>query len=243
MSQRPRSLFDEILEFAVYVPAGIAAKVLEQVPELAEAGRRRVGGQIDQARVIGRFAVGLARSRRRRPSAPGARAGSRSAPERPAHEHPAPERPAPEHPAPERAAPQEPAAGHAAPGPSSPTRGASAPPGARGRPERHAVPTPTQPRTAERPGATEGRGAPPAAPRGRPAAGEPGQRPDGSARRPEPPQAIPDYDALAASQVVPRLQGLDREELSAVERYEAATRGRRTILNRVAQLQRALDAD
>ena len=238
MSQRPRSLFDEILEFAVYVPAGIAAKVLEQVPELAEAGRRRVGGQIDQARVIGRFAVGLARARRRRTSTPGARARTRSATERPAHEHPAHE-----HPAHEVATPQEPDPEHAARGPSTPAPWASAPPGARGGPERHARPTPTPPRTSEPSGAAEGRGAPPAAPRERPAAGGPGQRLDGTAGRPEPPQAIPNYDALAASQVVPRLQGLDREELSAVERYEAATRGRRTILNRVAQLQRALDAD
>lgn len=49
--------------------------------------------------------------------------------------------------------------------------------------------------------------------------------------------AIPDYDSLAASQVVPRLQGLEREELEAVRAYEAAHRGRKTILNRIAQLQ------
>jgi len=49
--------------------------------------------------------------------------------------------------------------------------------------------------------------------------------------------AIPDYDSLAASQVVPRLAGLEPDELEAVRRYEAAHRARRTILNRVAQLQ------
>lgn len=49
--------------------------------------------------------------------------------------------------------------------------------------------------------------------------------------------AIPGYDALAASQVVQRLAGLSSEELEAVREYEAATRGRKTILNRVAQLQ------
>lgn len=49
--------------------------------------------------------------------------------------------------------------------------------------------------------------------------------------------AIPDYDSLAASQVVPRLAGLTPAELDAVARYEAAHRGRRTILARVAQLQ------
>lgn len=49
--------------------------------------------------------------------------------------------------------------------------------------------------------------------------------------------AIPDYESLAASQVVPRLAGLSEDELEAVRVYESAHRGRKTILNRVAQLQ------
>lgn len=49
--------------------------------------------------------------------------------------------------------------------------------------------------------------------------------------------AIPDYDSLAASQVVPRLRALGPDELEAVRAYEAAGRGRKTILNRIAQLQ------
>lgn len=49
--------------------------------------------------------------------------------------------------------------------------------------------------------------------------------------------AIPDYDSLAASQVVPRLRALADDELEAVRAYEAAGRGRKTILNRIAQLQ------
>lgn len=48
--------------------------------------------------------------------------------------------------------------------------------------------------------------------------------------------AIPDYDNLSASQVVPRLEGLTPDELDAVDRYERAHRGRNTILNKVAQL-------
>ena len=48
--------------------------------------------------------------------------------------------------------------------------------------------------------------------------------------------AIPDYDALSASQVVPRLAGLASDELDAVRRYEAANRGRKTILSKIAQL-------
>jgi len=51
--------------------------------------------------------------------------------------------------------------------------------------------------------------------------------------------AIPNYDSLAASQVVPRLASLSPPELESVRRYEAANRRRMTVLNRVAQLQDA----
>ena len=69
--------------------------------------------------------------------------------------------------------------------------------------------------------------------------------PDGSASTDaptEPPPlpddlAIPGYDSLSAFQVVPRLDGLGGDELEAVRQYEHATRGRRTILSRIAQLQ------
>lgn len=49
--------------------------------------------------------------------------------------------------------------------------------------------------------------------------------------------AITDYESLSASHVVNRLPGLTPDELEAVRRYEAAHRGRKTILNKVAQLQ------
>ncbi len=49
--------------------------------------------------------------------------------------------------------------------------------------------------------------------------------------------AIPDYDSLAASQVVPRLDALDDDELEAVRCYESGVRGRKTILAKIAQLQ------
>lgn len=49
--------------------------------------------------------------------------------------------------------------------------------------------------------------------------------------------AIPGYDSLSASQVVQRLAGLSGDELAAVAAYERAHRGRRTILNRIDQLQ------
>ena len=48
--------------------------------------------------------------------------------------------------------------------------------------------------------------------------------------------SIPGFDTLSASQVVQRLDGLNRMELVSVRAYEASTRGRRTILNRVDQL-------
>jgi hypothetical protein len=48
--------------------------------------------------------------------------------------------------------------------------------------------------------------------------------------------AIPDYDSLSAFQVMPRLEALDPNDLDAVRQYEESTRGRRTILNKIAQL-------
>lgn len=53
--------------------------------------------------------------------------------------------------------------------------------------------------------------------------------------------AIPDYDSLSASQVVPRLAALSGPELAAVRDYEGANRGRKTILNRIDQLQAAAE--
>jgi hypothetical protein len=47
---------------------------------------------------------------------------------------------------------------------------------------------------------------------------------------------IDGYDALAASQIVARLEGLAPRELRQVEAYERDHRGRRTILHRIAQL-------
>jgi len=95
------------------------------------------------------------------------------------------------------------------------------------------APTPG-PETAPATG-TEGDGHPP-----------PADGTQGSAQAPpEPPPvdpaslAIPDYDSLSASQVVPRLEGLTADELEQVRAYEAGTRGRKTILNKIAQLQSA----
>jgi hypothetical protein len=66
--------------------------------------------------------------------------------------------------------------------------------------------------------------------------------PDGATRAPatdiDPDSlAVPGYDSLSASQVVPRLEALTEDELEQVRRYEAGTRARKTILNKIAQLQ------
>ena len=48
--------------------------------------------------------------------------------------------------------------------------------------------------------------------------------------------AIPGYDTLSASQVLPRLEGLSPAELEAVRMYEEATRARKTVLTKIDQL-------
>ncbi|MGD0439249.1 MAG: hypothetical protein ABSB52_01360 [Acidimicrobiales bacterium] len=76
-------------------------------------------------------------------------------------------------------------------------------------------------------------------PRGGPPA--PGNHDEHTAAHPQPETtprelAIPAYDTLAASQVVERLASLTPAELEAVRRHESATRRRRTVLHRIAQL-------
>lgn len=50
---------------------------------------------------------------------------------------------------------------------------------------------------------------------------------------------IDDYDNLAASQVVARLDRLDADDLGVIEAFESANRGRRTILGKIEQLRSA----
>lgn len=50
---------------------------------------------------------------------------------------------------------------------------------------------------------------------------------------------IDDYESLAASQVVARLERLDNDGLAAIEQFEVAHRGRRTILGKIDQLRAA----
>lgn len=75
---------------------------------------------------------------------------------------------------------------------------------------------------------------------GPPAAAEPTAAPVPPEAASAPPAAsslaIPGYDTLSASQVVPRLEGLSATELEAVRAYEEATRARKTVLTRIDQL-------
>ena len=73
------------------------------------------------------------------------------------------------------------------------------------------------------------------------ATGSGAPRADAPTAAPADPGSLPiaGYDTLAASQVVARLEGLDTVALEAVRTYEAAHRNRKTILGKVAQLQRA----
>jgi hypothetical protein len=84
-------------------------------------------------------------------------------------------------------------------------------------------------------------GSPSSSSAGAPPAGAAAANGNGAApEHPAPPVgelAITDYDSLSASQVVVRLDGLEPDELEAVRAYESAHRGRKTILNKVAQLQ------
>lgn len=73
-----------------------------------------------------------------------------------------------------------------------------------------------------------------------PAPGITSPLPSRSAKRaiPAPPTlGIPGYESLSASQVVSRLDGLTPQQRSAVKEYESSTRGRRTILGRIAQIE------
>jgi hypothetical protein len=186
-------LNEKLLDALVYVPAGLALSVVEDLPRLAALGRDRLGVRVSSARAVGQFAVKAGHDEFvRRSDGWFHRSGTRPA-------------------------------------------GAPASGG----------PSPTPPAPAAPTGRPAADGAAPAAERAAPAA-EPPSGGEGSATGTPAPAnghipavatlAIPGFDALSASQVVQRLDGLNRSELVSVRAYEASTRGRRTILSRVDQL-------
>jgi hypothetical protein len=77
----------------------------------------------------------------------------------------------------------------------------------------------------------------PTAPDRRPAATDP-TRPVGDPR-PAPDAgtlALADYDHLPATDIVAKLDGLEPDELDAIETYERAGRARRTVLGKIDRL-------
>ncbi len=204
---------DLVFDVAVYAPVGLAYALADLVPELARRGRDRLGPQLSLARSVGQFAVNRgARQARSVVEGMAGPAGGvfRSMPRLPwPFGVPAPSGERTTTPGPQPGS----VVGDAAPGtaPASP-----------GGPQVPVEPTAS--------GGTSIQGGGPA----RAAA-----RPSARATRPAPAVtdlAIPSYDSLSAPQVVQRLAGLSRDEVQAVRAYEAATRGRRTIIARADQL-------
>jgi hypothetical protein len=181
-----KPLNERLLDLLVFVPAGFAVSVVEELPKLASVGRAHVEVRVSSARAVGQFALQAGRDEFRRRSAslfPGRASGHRAAgPPTPSGSGPA--RPAPA---------------------ASPVRSVGPDGGGGG-------------------GVPGGTGSPP---------------PNAASNGHVPPVAtlsIPGFDTLSASQVVQRLDGLNRSELVAVRAYEASSRGRRTIISRVDQL-------
>lgn len=204
-SQTPdaSSLAHRTLDIFVFGPAGVLLTAVEDLPEFAAEGRRRLTAHIRNARTVGEFVVKRGQRELERRMAEGDEAAPRGGRRAPEVRTETPSRPAPEA--------------------EEPAPGASVAPGARG-PE--AAPAPPGTETRAREGAVQ-----PSAGHRAPAPVSPGEAAGAAVDL-----AIPDYEALSASQVVRRLDGLGPGELGAVYRHEAATRRRRTILHRAQQL-------
>jgi hypothetical protein len=169
-------LNERLLDLFVFVPAGIAVSVVEELPKLAARGRERLGVRVSSARAVGKVAVRTGGHQlRKRSSGLLRRQGEASG------------------------GPPRGAAGRTSSGGPVAERGSAS------------VPPMTAP---VRPVAVSGNNHVP----------------------PVSALSIPGFDTLSASQVVQRLDGLNRADLVSVRTYESATRGRRTILSRVDQL-------
>ncbi len=242
-----RGLLQDLVDYGIYAPLGAAIRVAESLPGLVEKGRAQVESRVSTARVVGRFAVREARRRvERSAGANGPPAGA--PPEEP--EHAEAQQAEPQHAEPQHAEPQhaEPPASDPPPSPATPADEAPAAHGderpagfrrdATGVYREHTA-------TSRREGPLGGENieaTPGAAPVSAGTAPSGTGAQSGIVVETETPVgaeslAIPNYDSLAASQVVPRLASLSADELEAIRRYEAGHRRRRTVLNRVAQLQ------
>jgi hypothetical protein len=207
---------DVALDLFVYAPVGLALTAAEELPKLAAKGRTRVNTQITMARVVGQFALTRGRQELEKRFA-GPPAGSSSA----------------------SSFPSSPPPGTSSAGFSTVPAGSTVV-----APEEPAQTFEEMTGNGSAPGASVN-GSSASSP-SRPGASRPGpvaatSSTTATAPSGPPPHpgdlAIPGYDSLSASQVVQRLAGLDGDELRAVAAYEQAHRGRRTILNRIDQLQ------
>ena len=218
---------ERMLDLFVYLPAGVLLTAVEDTSEAVAKGRTRVDQDLRNAQVVGRFAVelgwrqlksqieSLANEARDAAASRGLAEQPRGPEGKAATTHAPAEASRPENPGAERSRPEKP---HAGPShreaPHRETSHREAP--HRETSHREAPHRETSHREAAHP--------------------ETGRRAAVAPRDPEVDRAIPDYDILAASQVVRRLDGLDHDELRAVLRYERGTRARLTILQRAEQL-------
>ena len=231
MTTESNNPLDAALDLFVFAPVGLAITAAEELPKLAAKGRSRVTTKLTMARVVGQFAVSSGRSmiesRLNQAASPAPPSRPRTGPgggpdlsydEMLGRETNGSARP-----------PLRPVGTNGSHGP-RPGRAAGEEAGHHGT----AAPEAPAGQAGELPGAdsTESNAAISASVAGDLGSVHPiGGRPDPSTL------AIPGYDSLSASQVVQRLAGLSQDELAAVGAYEEAHRGRRTILNRVSQLQ------
>ena len=207
---------DQLLDLLVYAPVGLAVTAREELPHLIEKGRQRVTAQLVLARMFGQFAVQQGQQEARRRADRLARHAADVAERVTA-------RPAPGYPSP-------PSTGAPVTDP-DPGAGAAAPADVAGVPA-DAARRPEARWAGLAGGDTLVNGAQSAAAAAAAASARSLTAPAKVADL-----AIPGYDTLSASHVVQRLAGLSPAELAAVGDYEATTRGRRTILAKVAQLQ------
>jgi len=222
MADEHKSPVDKALDVLLFAPLGLALTAREELPNLIGKGRKQVETQVSMARMIGQFAAMQGRREAEKAAAKLVEQVGDVA---------------------ERLG--------GLPGAPGATRGATV--AARGAGEAAAAVALPAPAPASVAGPAPASVAGPAANAGSNGAsnGAGHRAPVGSAAPPSGGRraasggatvvtadlAIPGYDTLSASQVVQRLAGLSRSELEAVRQYEAANRGRRTILSKVAQLQ------
>jgi hypothetical protein len=216
MTER-KSLFEQALDVCLYAPVGLAISVTEELPQLIDKGRTRVNSQLAMAKMVGSFAVAQGQREAERVVRQATSRVSEGGPF-----GPPPAREAGSITSPGEAPGDLDAPPWTTPAGVEPTDGDGA--GAASMVDD----------TSRSDGASAMSPSTSPAPEEEPLAPAPAPAmPAGEASS----LAIPGYDALSASQVVQRLAGLATDELEAVRTYEAATRGRRTILNRIAQLQ------